>query len=88
MFCRKKAGVQRTGRAVNETIGTLLHCCIHVFKSQSFSKLEAGTLLVAPGCCVGKETAGSPWGRCCPRTEQAGTCHGRGLGLCTPGQTR
>lgn len=61
---------------------------IHVFKSQSFSKLEAGTLLAAPGC-GGTATAGSLGGHCCWRTEQVGMgwC-GRWLGLYTLGQTR
>lgn len=59
-----------------------------VFECQSFSKLEAGNPLVAPGC-GGKATAGSPWVRCCRGTERAGTEYcGRWLGLCTPGQTR
>ena len=61
---------------------------ILVFEYQSFSRLEAGNPLAAPGC-GGKATAGSPWVRCCRGTERAGTewC-GRWLGLCTPGQTR
>lgn len=87
-------GGQRTVRVVNENIGTRLYIkiklpfWIHAFESQSFNKLEAGTPLAAPGCGR-KATAGSLWGRCCWRTEQAGTewC-GRWLGLCTPGQTR
>lgn len=58
------------------------------FESQSFSKLEAGSLRAAPGCW-GMMTAGSLRGHCCLRTEQVGMgwC-GRWLGLYTPGQTR